>query len=251
MKKTVSSFIVVIMVLCNHAIAQVSINNSGIPADASAMLDVSAGDKGLLIPRVSLVSLGDNINPINNPATGLLVYNIGSAVEPGFYYWNGVNWSNLPSMEQVVNVSNNAGNNMAHGEMFEYNSSGSYSNIAIPSAGTWIQWSSASQGELDGMLFSTSSFTIESSGVYSVNFNTTAQVPSGGKIVEIAVFVNDTIQNNLHSRTWFKEGGKAQNISVSGLLELEGDDVVEVKYTQNADGTIRVETANFSLVQIQ
>src|SRR5687767_6125741 len=38
--------------------------------DASAVLDITATNKGLLIPRMNLAS----INAINNPAKGLLIY---------------------------------------------------------------------------------------------------------------------------------------------------------------------------------
>lgn len=64
--------------------AQVAINNTGNPPDASAMLDVSATDKGVLIPRITQA---------NRPAatnTGLMIYQTDGAT--GFYYANGANW---------------------------------------------------------------------------------------------------------------------------------------------------------------
>ncbi len=72
----------------------VSVNNSGVSADPSAMLDVSSTSKGLLIPRVSLTSIND-ITTILNPAVSLLVYNtnasmVGGAV--GFWYFDGTIW---------------------------------------------------------------------------------------------------------------------------------------------------------------
>ncbi|HOZ52799.1 MAG TPA: hypothetical protein PLU17_13125, partial [Chitinophagaceae bacterium] len=75
----------------------IGINQTGATPNASAMLDVSATDKGMLIPRVSLTSTSD-LNTIANPATSLLVYNsnagmIGGSV--GFYYWNGTAWIKL------------------------------------------------------------------------------------------------------------------------------------------------------------
>lgn len=56
----------------------------------SAALDVQAGNKGLLIPRVDLVSLDDFSPMIGNPteANSLLVYHKGNeTLEEGFYYW--------------------------------------------------------------------------------------------------------------------------------------------------------------------
>ena len=58
--------------------------------DPSAMLDVNAANKGLLIPRVALVSLSDAVT-IPSPATSLLVYNTNAALPGGvgFYYNSG------------------------------------------------------------------------------------------------------------------------------------------------------------------
>ena len=73
--------------------AQVSINSTGANPDASAGLDVSFTDKGLLIPRVALTQTTSS-SPITSPATSLLVYNTATIndVTPGYYYWNGSRW---------------------------------------------------------------------------------------------------------------------------------------------------------------
>lgn len=51
--------------------AQVGINPTGTPPDSSAMLDVAATDKGLLMPRLTTAQR----DAIANPATGLVIYN--------------------------------------------------------------------------------------------------------------------------------------------------------------------------------
>ncbi len=61
------------------AVAQVGIGTN--TPDASAQLEVSSGNKGLLIPRVS------STGSVPNPANGLLVYQTGGI--PGFYYNSG------------------------------------------------------------------------------------------------------------------------------------------------------------------
>lgn len=69
----------------------------------SAMLDVAAADKGVLVPRINLTSIND-ISTVVSPATSLLIYNKATAgtppnnVSPGFYYWNGTKWSLLGSI---------------------------------------------------------------------------------------------------------------------------------------------------------
>ncbi len=67
---------------------------------ASSMLDISASDKGLLVPRVSLTGTNDNTT-IAGSATSLLVYNTNTStpgpnqVTPGYYYWDGSVWLRL------------------------------------------------------------------------------------------------------------------------------------------------------------
>lgn len=80
----------------SFTIAQnVGINATGTPGAASAGLDVNFTDKGVLIPRISLVSNTDVVT-IPSPAVSLLVYNTNAAMVNGnglgFYYWNGTNW---------------------------------------------------------------------------------------------------------------------------------------------------------------
>lgn len=67
--------------------AQVGINTTS--PDKSSLVDISAIDKGLLIPRVSLQSLTDIIT-IPDPANSLLVFNkiAVNNVLVGYYYWS-------------------------------------------------------------------------------------------------------------------------------------------------------------------
>src|SRR5207344_73829 len=105
-------------VLCpfNFCVAQnIGINSTGAAPVASAMLDILATDKGLLIPRVALT--GTNAaGPVTSPATSLLVYNTATAgsspnnVVPGYYYWNGTAWIALISSGSSLNVWNILGN---------------------------------------------------------------------------------------------------------------------------------------------
>ena len=75
----------------------VGINNSGATPDATAILDVSATDKGVLIPRVALTGATDALT-IPAPTTSLIIYNTATAgvapdgVTPGYYHWNGTRW---------------------------------------------------------------------------------------------------------------------------------------------------------------
>lgn len=66
-------------------ISQVSISNTGGPPLPSAIYEVRSTSKGLLIPRMTTLQR----MTILNPATGLLVYDIGSQA---YYYYSGTEW---------------------------------------------------------------------------------------------------------------------------------------------------------------
>lgn len=56
--------------------------------DASAAMEINSSNKGLLIPRVSLLSVSDN-STIPSPAVSLLVYNTNASMPNGRgYYYN-------------------------------------------------------------------------------------------------------------------------------------------------------------------
>jgi hypothetical protein len=93
----------------------VAINDDGTLPHASAMLDVKSATKGILIPRVALTAT--NIAaPIASPFTSLLVYNTaaegsgGTAVTPGFYFWNGSAWEKISSASTPLNAWSLNGN---------------------------------------------------------------------------------------------------------------------------------------------
>ena len=91
-----------VFILINVLSAQnnVGISTTGVPPNASAMLDISSSNSGLLIPRIALISVNDAIT-ITTPAHSLLVYNLGTGgLSPaGFYYNSGTSvapvWTNI------------------------------------------------------------------------------------------------------------------------------------------------------------
>ncbi|MEI6142905.1 MAG: hypothetical protein WCP85_26750, partial [Mariniphaga sp.] len=93
MKMGIKLFFVWAMVLMITFAAKaqsVGINSTGNPPNSSAMLDVNATNKGLLIPNVALTGT-TNASPITSPAVSLLVYNTATTgdVTPGYYYNSG------------------------------------------------------------------------------------------------------------------------------------------------------------------
>ena len=74
--------------------------------NSSALLEVQSSNKGILIPRVSLLS---EIDIVTIPAapTSLLIYNLNAVLPEGvgFYYWNGIKWNKLISKDGITNVA--------------------------------------------------------------------------------------------------------------------------------------------------
>ncbi len=67
----------------------------------ATVLDIQATNKGVLIPRINLEEstvLQGGTNP-----EGVIVYNSGTVLAPGFYYWNGTKWDMLTNTGYVSN----------------------------------------------------------------------------------------------------------------------------------------------------
>ncbi|SEH32496.1 hypothetical protein [Chryseobacterium culicis] len=78
--------------------SQVGINTTSL--DPSSILDVYSTNKGFLAPRINLTSITMKIGSANN-ATGLLIYNNGSTLPTGYYFWNGTEWRNVDNSTAV------------------------------------------------------------------------------------------------------------------------------------------------------
>jgi len=59
--------------------------------NASSILDVTATDKGVLVPRVAIADLNTTA-PVTAPTESLFVYNTTVATGVGFHYWDGAKW---------------------------------------------------------------------------------------------------------------------------------------------------------------
>lgn len=85
---------------------------------SSAMLEIKAEKKGVLIPRVALTDL-NSFSPIEGNANdrnviGLLVYNTSPNMGPtsltgseGFYYWTGTSWNKIASSTELTTLIEN------------------------------------------------------------------------------------------------------------------------------------------------
>src|SRR5690554_3471603 len=85
--------------------AQVGIGTSE-PANAS-QLEISATNKGVLIPRVELIEISSFSPIIGSEAESLLVYNTMARndVEAGYYYWANNQWNRVINQSDLDDVS--------------------------------------------------------------------------------------------------------------------------------------------------
>ena len=106
LKTYIASLLLMVIALSQ---AQVGIGTT-IP-HVSSILDITANNRGLLIPRVALTSTAD-VTTIAAPAISLLVYNSGFAPN-GYYYWNGTLWVQLATGNNTDwSLTGNAGTSL-------------------------------------------------------------------------------------------------------------------------------------------
>ncbi|MEI7980310.1 MAG: FISUMP domain-containing protein [Bacteroidota bacterium] len=86
--KRILFFLWVYLLYCPILLSQVALNSDGTPPDSSAMLDVKAADRGILIPRLTSFHRND----IPSPAAGLLIFNLTTKL---FNYFDGSYWYKL------------------------------------------------------------------------------------------------------------------------------------------------------------
>lgn len=91
-QKLLPIFLVLFCLIPGILNAQVGVNATGSDPDASAMLDVSSTDKGMLIPRMT----ASERDLISSPADGLMVY---VTDDSSFYYYDGLAWAQIAGEE--------------------------------------------------------------------------------------------------------------------------------------------------------
>ena len=148
------------MFLTNTYAQNVGFNTTGALPHASAMLDVSNPNKGLLLPRVALTASTD-VATIASPATSLLIYNTATAadVTPGYYYWNGTAWLKFSTVATAPTL--------AYADFFALMP---FHNAATVAPGTPVQF--PQNGPSNGMIMrpSASAFILPAVGTYEVHF---------------------------------------------------------------------------------
>jgi len=106
MKKVIFLLATFLFVCVN---AQVGIGTTN--PNTSSILDVTATDKGVLVPRIEIADL-NTAAPVAAPVESLLVYNTTIATGVGFHYWDGAKWTPLAGSAAADNDWTVVGNDM-------------------------------------------------------------------------------------------------------------------------------------------
>jgi hypothetical protein len=151
----------------------------------NAVFDANDAHKGILIPRVSLLSATDTVT-VHSPGISLLLYNTATVGVPpnnlttGFYFWNGTKWqpiSGTRSFEETfvefyaLMPSNNTAT-IATGSPISFPQNG-------PTSGTIIRSS----------VTPTSEFIIPEIGTYSITWQ--VSIAEAGQLVLMVNGVED------------------------------------------------------------
>jgi len=118
--------LILMLVASLPVFGQVAINTTGNDPDPSAMLDISATDKGILIPRLTT----SQRNNISNPATGLVVYDTDLQ---SFIFYNGTEWVFVSDVKEIDDLLDGAtpGSSVYLGDRAGMNDDGTNSNVGI------------------------------------------------------------------------------------------------------------------------
>lgn len=223
-------FIVTCFCLSMSVNAQVSIG-SPLPDD-SAQLDVTATDRGVLVPRVAIQSTTDTAT-INGgaPAVSLLIYATDTVgdVYPGFYYWyNGawmrvVNADDVTLLETVTTLVDNADGTMT------YTDEDDVVNVITTSAGSGY------------VLITDGTIDIDGDGTPDNNVSLQDFIDNIGNIVSAHETVTTLVDNTDGTMTYTDEDGTANTITTSagsnnvlvddGTIDIDGDMVLDNNVT--------------------
>ena len=186
--------------------------------DPSALLDVSATDRGILIPRMSSAQK----LAITSPATGLMIYQTDAPA--GFWYFDGLSW-------KAITIAPAAPAN------FRYSASTSQ---AI-SANTNTKVNFGTPSFLNNFTFNNSTFTALVSGTY--HFSTYLYIfGNNAGNLNVSILVNNVVKAGTSFNIAFSV---FQGVGFSDNVVLLAGDQVIVQVNANATMAITVGQSTF------
>ncbi len=170
--------------------------------DGSAMLDVSATNKGMLVPRMTTAQR----TAIATPATGLMVFDTDNN---SFWFFDGIAWK---SISVPIN--------------FRYFASTSQS----INANTNTKVNFDSQSFLNNASFSNNTFTVPVSGIYNFGIYLSIYGNNAGSL-SISILANNVSKTAISYNVVF---GVFQAMGFSDNIVLSAGDLVTVQVNASA-----------------
>lgn len=218
MKKHLFIFVILFFSLSQVIDAQVGIGTT--TPDASAELEITATDKGMLIPRMTLAER----DLIASPATSLLVFQTDNT--PGYYYYNGSNWEKLT-------IDSNSPANFSMISVYITNGGLAYQTTGV---NTWQTLIFDTEDFDTNAEFDTAThrFTALNTGFYKINAQYTSEGHDDREELGIGIFVNGSIiaeQSFDHTGDLILAtlGTRLVTRQISKLVQLNTGDYVEIK----------------------
>ncbi len=211
--------------------SQVAINTDGSAPASSAMLDISSTNKGLLPPRVGLISIAD-VTTIPTPAVGLLVYNTNASISngygQGYYFFTGLKWSKLAS-----NTTHYLGEMYGGGNIFWLDETGEHGLIAA----------TADQGPSAGIHWYNGTYKItgaNADGVYAGRYNTDKIIASQGNGSYAATVCRDYTYSsgNVFYADWYLPSKYELNLMYQNRTLLASFNYSIGIYWSSTEGTV-------------
>ncbi len=212
--------------------AQVGIGT--VTPDPSSILDISATDKGILIPRVDL---GDpsTSNVITNPVKSLMVWNTDAAndgANEGFFFYNDSGW-NVLNHEQCGPGSLSGGDIKRYAEIYKTAASSALNqNNPIEFGATTFA---------EGINANSNSFEAVVAGVYRVSYTVSIEKTSGGSSNPKFYLTIGGSTNIVPGSSTFTtlSNGEVITVSATKLVQLDASEQLYL-YSDTSDNNIRV-----------
>lgn len=241
--------------------AQVGIGTSN--PDPGTILDLYSTNKGLLIPRVQLLSNNDittvpvTLSP-NSPEQGTLIYNLSDAgsipnnvFKDTFYIWNGTQWDNIGRVSDTRTEINNRNKTQL---LFIGNPTAVNSNYVTPNYSTWTTMNFVTETLDLEDIHTAGTFTIPTTGLYSffgsvtLGFGTT-----NGNSKAFGVRLINTSTSTVLATSYFGTGpgGNGGNMPLYWMGTLEAGAQIQIQYRMRADVSSSFSTGTNSNIALR
>ncbi|SDQ67459.1 hypothetical protein SAMN05421664_2112 [Chryseobacterium soldanellicola] len=244
--------IILLTLLSGFIYAQTgSVGIGTVSPDPSAILDIKATNKGMLLPVVSLTSATD-LTTVANPKTGFIIYNkaisgVGTnVVDKGLYAFNGTIWEKMWTKDNVKTEIEKipfitpvfAASNMATAGSF---AAGSISNITFNTL--YKDFPTGVQGPAGGY----TGYMIQKAGGYVISYTVDIRNASGDTNTGTIIYVqkNGTTACSYGTEKNYQFGG----VSSTCTLNLAAGDVISFR-AQSSNASYNIVNPNVSISKI-